>query len=218
MQLVIGNKKYSSWSMRPWVAMQHFGIAFEEVQLGLFTDTWAEDIAQFDSRTVPVLIDDELGNITDSLAILETLADFLPHMWPTRARLRAKARSACAQMHSGFMAMRNEMPMNCSAHQRQLGITEACANDVAAIQILWQQCRDLAAELDVPDSGYLFGEFSIADAFFAPVVIRLNAYAVPTSGASQAYMQTMLANPAIAAWVEAGQAETVIVAEDEAGY
>lgn len=198
--------------------MQHFGIEFEEVQLGLFTDTWAEDIARFDSRTVPVLVDDELGNITDSLAILETLADFLPKMWPTRARLRAKARSACAQMHSGFMAMRGEMHMNCSAHQRQLGITEACAKDVAAVQILWQQCRDLTQQLGVPDSGYLFGEFSIADAFFAPVVIRLNGYAVPTSAATQAYVQTMLANPAVAAWVSAGQAETTILAEEEVGH
>ena len=217
-KLVIGNKKYSSWSMRPWVAMKHFGIEFDEVQLGLFSDTWADDIAQFDRRTVPVLIDDELGNITDSLAILETLADFLPNMWPTRAKLRAKARSACAQMHSGFMAMRSEMPMNCSAHQRQLDISDACAADVVAVQDLWQQCRDLTADMDVADEGFLFGEFSIADAFFAPVVIRLNAYAVPTSDATQAYMQTMLANPAIAAWVEAGRAETVILAEDEAGH
>ena len=218
MKLVIGNKKYSSWSMRPWVAMKHFGIEFDEVQLGLFSDTWAADIAQYDSRTVPVLVDEQLGSITDSLAILETLADFFPHMWPTRAKLRAKARSACAQMHSGFMAMRSEMPMNCSAHQRQLDITEAFANDIAAVQTLWQQCRDLSEDMEVADEGFLFGEFSIADAFFAPVVIRLNAYAVPTSDATQVYMQTMLANPAIAAWVEAGQAETVILAEDEAGY
>ena len=198
--------------------MRHFGIEFDEVQLGLFSDTWADDIAQYDSRTVPVLVDEQLGSITDSLAILETLADFFPHMWPNRAKLRAKARSACAQMHSGFMAMRSEMPMNCSAYRRQLDISDACAADVMAVQALWQQCRDLTSEMEVPDEGFLFGEFSIADAFFAPVVIRLNAYAVLTSEPTQAYMQTMLANPAIAAWVAEGQAETVILAEDEAGH
>ena len=113
--------------------------------------------------------------------------------------------------------MRNEMHMNCCAQQRQLNITDACAKDIAAVQALWQECMDLTAELDKGSDGYLFGDFFIADAFFAPVVIRLNSYAVPTTALAQRYMQRILATPAVAAWVQAGQAEAVILEEEEVG-
>ena len=113
MQLIIGNQNYSSWSMRPWVAMTHFGLDFETVKLWLFTPEFTQQISAYTSaHTVPVLVDDKLGSVTDSLAIMETLAEQYPHMWPQEPVLRAKARSVCARMHSSFFAMRGEMPMN----------------------------------------------------------------------------------------------------------
>ena len=217
MQLVIGNQKYSSWSVRPWVAMQHFGIDFETTKLKLFTPEFAEQIRPYSTvGTVPVLVDSKLGSITDSLAILESLAEQHPQMWPQEPLLRAKARSACALMHNGFVAMRREMPMNCSARQRQLEITESCARDVVAVQALWQECMDLTSKLGVEDNGYLFGDFSIADAYFAPVVVRLNGYAVSITDSSKRYLQRMLATSAVAEWIQEGQAETVVVPEYEA--
>ena len=212
MKLVIGNKNYSSWSMRPWVAMRHFDIPFEEVQLWLFTASWPQDIAAFGGSTVPVLVDEQ-GNVVDSLAILETLAEDYPNMWPQDKFLRSKAREACARMHSGFMAMRSEMPMNCRALKRKLVISDACRKDVDAVQQLWADCMALCGN----DKAYLFGDFSIVDAFFAPVVMRFQAYDVPLTGITKAYMQRMFTTPAIAEWVRAGQAETHIIEEDEAG-
>ena len=138
-------------------------------------------------------------------------------MWPQEPFLGAKARSACAPMHSGFVAMRGEMPMNCSARQRQLEITESCARDVVAMQALWQECMDLTSKLGVEDNGYLFGDFSIADAYFARVVLRRNGYTVSITDSSKRYLQGMLATSAVAEWIQEGQAETVIVPEDEAG-
>ena len=212
MQLVIGNKNYSSWSMRPWVAMRHFDIEFDEVQLWIFTESWSKDIAAYGSNTVPVLVTDQ-GSVVDSLAIVETLAEDHPQMWPQDTHLRAKAREACARMHSGFFAMRSEMPMNCRAVKRKLAISDACRKDIAAVEKLWADCMALSGS----DQAYLFGDFSIADAFFAPVVIRFQAYEVPLSEVTQAYMQRMLATPVIAEWVAAGQAETRTIEEDEAG-
>lgn len=213
MQLVIGNKNYSSWSMRPWVAMRHFDIEFDEVQLWIFTESWPQDIAAFGSKTVPILVTEQ-GNVVDSLAILETLAEQYPQMWPQEKHLRAKAREACARMHSGFMAMRSEMPMNCRAIKRQLAISEACRKDIDAVQQLWAECMALCDR----DTGYLFGDFSIVDAFFAPVVIRFQAYDVPLTKATQAYMQRILATPSVAEWVAAGQLEKHVIEEDEAGH
>jgi glutathione S-transferase len=212
MKLVIGNKNYSSWSMRPWVAMRHFDIDFDEEQLWMFTESWPQDIAVYGSNTVPVLVTEQ-GNVVDSLAILETLAEDYPHMWPRDKHLRAKAREACARMHSGFFAMRSEMPMNCRAVKRKLTVSDVCRKDIAAVEQLWAECMALSGN----DNAYLFGDFSIADAFFAPVVMRFQAYDVPLSETTQGYMQRMLATPAIAEWVAAGQAETHIIAEDEAG-
>jgi glutathione S-transferase len=214
MKLIIGNQNYSSWSMRPWVAMTHFGIDFETVKLWLFTPEFKQQIRAYSNAgMVPVLVDEKLGCITDSLAILETLADTYQQMWPQDPVLRAKARSACARMHSGFFSMRHEMPMNCRALQRALNISEACAKDIAAVQDLWQECFACVGT----EGGYLLGEFSIVDAYFAPVVIRLQGYQVCTTSSAQAYIERMLATPAVAAWVQAGQAEKIIIPDDEAG-
>ena len=217
MHLIIGNQNYSSWSMRPWVAMTHFGIAFKTTKLELFTPAFEAQISRYSSaKTVPVLVTD-IGTATDSLSILETLADTYPQMWPNNAALKMMGRNAVSQMHSGFFALRGEMPMNCRANQRLLDITLACRGDIDNIEALWAECMSTAAQAG-HNQGYLLGEFSIADAFFAPVVVRLRGYKVVVNAATQAYMDTMLATPAVMSWITAGLEETTILQEDEAGY
>jgi len=206
MQLVIGNKNYSSWSMRPWVLMTHFGLSFEEVKLRF--DSF-EAGSQFKRRIgeltptgrVPVLVDGDLA-IWDSLAIAEYLAEKFPQaaLWPRDARRRARARSVVAEMHSGFGAMRTHFGMNIEARLPEVGarvlVTEpAVRADVERVLALWEDA--------LGDSGgpFLFGGFSIADAFFAPVVTRLRTYGIPASATAAAYMERVLASPGVAAWV-----------------
>jgi glutathione S-transferase len=216
MHLIIGNQNYSSWSMRPWVAMTHFGIAFKETKVELFTPAFAEQISHYSSaKTVPVLITDN-GTATDSLSILETLADTHPQMWPSDSALKIMARNAVSRMHSGFFALRGEMPMNCRANQRLLDITLACRSDIDKVEALWAECMSTAAQRG-QHQGYLLGEFSIADAFFAPVVVRLRGYKVAVNAATQAYINTMLTTPAVMSWIAAGLEETIILQQDEAG-
>jgi len=216
MHLIIGNQNYSSWSMRPWVAMTHFGIAFKETKVELFTRAFTEQISHYSSaKTVPVLITDN-GTATDSLSILETLADTHPQMWPRDFALKIMARNAVSRMHSGFFALRGEMPMNCRANQRLLDITPACRGDIDKVEDLWAECMFTAAQAG-QKQGYLLGDFSIADAFFAPVVVRLRGYKVAVNAATQVYMDTMLSTPAVIAWIAAGLEETTILQEDEAG-
>jgi glutathione S-transferase len=216
MQLIIGNQNYSSWSMRPWVAMTHFGLPFETTKIELDTPFFAAQIKQYTSAsTVPVLITDQ-GTATDSLSILETLADRHPQMWPSHQSLKIMARNAVSRMHSGFFALRNEMPMNCRANQRSLSISPACRNDIDQVQDLWAQCI-AAASQQGQNQGYLLGEFCIADAFFAPVVVRLRGYKVNVNEATRAYMDTLLATPAVMAWMAAGVEENTILQQDEVG-
>ena len=217
MQLVIGNQNYSSWSMRPWVAMTHFGVSFETIKLELDTPVFTAQIKQYsNANTVPVLMTQN-GTATDSLSILETLADSHPQMWPSDPKLKIMARNAVARMHSGFFALRSEMPMNCRANQRRLDITPACRNDIDQVEALWTQC--LAAAYQVGQTqGYLLGGFSIADAFFAPVVVRLRGYKVTVNATTQTYMDTVLSTPAVMAWIAAGEKETSILHQDEAGF
>lgn len=216
MKLIIGNQNYSSWSMRPWVAMTHFGIEFETSKLELFTPTFHEQVARYSSaKTVPILVTED-GVATDSLAILETLADRYPNMWPNDPSLKILGRNIVAQMHSGFNALRSEMPMNCRAYQRQLVISEACRSDIDQVEALFARCIEAAAQKG-QTQGYLLGEFSIADAFFAPVIVRLRGYKVSVNDATKSYMQTVLSNPAVKAWIGAGLEETSILIEDEAG-
>ena len=217
MQLVIGNQNYSSWSMRPWVAMTHFGVSFETIKLELDTPVFAAQIKQYsNANTVPVLMTQN-GTATDSLSILETLADSHPQMWPSNPKLKIMARNAVARMHSGFFALRSEMPMNCRAIQRRLDITPVCRNDIDQVEALWAQCL-AAANQAGQTQGYLLGGFSIADAFFAPVVVRLRGYKVTVNATTQTYMDTMLTTPAVMAWMAAGVKETSILKQDEAGF
>ncbi len=219
MQLVIGNKNYSSWSMRPWVLMRHFGLAFEEIKLRLEfgSDTqFQRELARYTpAGRVPVLLLDGHA-VWDTLAIVEALADALPALpiWPRDARDRARARSLCAEMHAGFSALRNHCPMNIEARLPEAGArvlaTEAAVRvDLARIDAMW------SGQLGASGGPFLFGEFGAADAFYAPVVARCRSYALPLSPLARAYADRVWATPGVAAWVADALAERDFVAEDE---
>nr|WP_297352882.1 glutathione S-transferase family protein [uncultured Caldimonas sp.] len=219
MQLYIGNKNYSSWSLRPWLLMTHAGIPFEEVKLRLsFTEgsefkNTLKKLAP--TGKVPLLVDDGFV-VWDTLAIAEYLADRFPgkQLWPADRRARARARSVCAEMHAGFGALRSNFPMNIEASLPHIGeevlkTKPEVARDVERVVDMW---TELLVEHNGP---FLFGEFSIADAYYAPVVTRLRTYGVPVLGAVSAYMDRILQLPAMQAWVKDALAEQDFLDFDE---
>ena len=207
MKLYIGNKNYSSWSMRPWVLMRQSGIAFDEVMVrfdGFSADSrFKQTITAINPvGQVPVLVDDDLI-VSDTLAIAEYLAERFPEhgLWPRDRAARARARSVCAEMHSGFAALRGACPMNIEAHLPQIGAlvlrdNAAVRSDLARLTDRWSS---LLREHRGP---MLFGEFSIADAFYAPVVMRLKTYALPVTVEVSAYMARVVALPGVRAWID----------------
>jgi glutathione S-transferase len=212
MKLVIGDKNYSSWSMRPWLLLTHFDIPFDEVLIELDEAGTKASILQYSaSGKVPCLVPDDGAAVWDSLAIAETLAERYPQraMWPRDANARARARSISAEMHSAFVALRNAMPMNIRFTRAGVGSTPDVLADIARIDTIWREC--LAAS----GGPFLFGEFGIADAMYAPVVMRFNSYLPKLSPEATAYAQRVTALPAVAAWIEAARRETHIVADDE---
>jgi glutathione S-transferase len=211
LKLVIGNKNYSSWSMRPWVAMRAANIAFEEIFIPLYTDNKAdkERILSFSlAGKVPALID---GGITvwDSLAIIEYLAERFPEaaLWPSDRAERAHARSISAEMHSGFLPLRNECGMNLHRPVHAIHLSADAQANVARIQQIWIECRERYGKR----GPFLFGAFSAVDAMYAPVVHRFRTYAIPVAPQAQAYMDTMMALPAFAEWTREGLAETLVI-------
>lgn len=203
--LVIGNKNISSWSMRPWVAAVAFNIPFTEVRLLLDQPDTATNIANYSQAgRVPVLLAGEM-TIWDSLAICEYLAEQFPdkHLWPQDVAARAMARSITAEMHSGFAALRNDMSMNIQARLPGRGRTPGAQADIGRICEIWEECLARFGHHE-----YLFGDFSIADAFYAPVVTRFKTYGVALAPALQAYCDRVLAHPAVARWVREAMAET----------
>jgi len=210
LKLVIGNKNYSSWSMRPWLALRANGIAFEEIFIPLYTgEADKQRILGFThSGKVPALIDGDV-TIWDSLAIIEYVAERFPQarLWPEDRASRAHARSISAEMHSGFMALRNECGMNLHRPIRAVGLSADARANVARIQQIWIECRERHGKL----GPFLFGSFGAADAMFAPVVHRFRTYAIPVAEEAQAYMETMLALPAFQEWTRAGLAESLVI-------
>ena len=203
--LVIGNKNISSWSMRPWVAAVAFNIPFTEVRLLLDQPDTATNIANYSQAgRVPVLLAGEM-TIWDSLAICEYLAEQFPdkHLWPQDVAARAMARAITAEMHSGFAALRNDMSMNIQARLPGRGRTPGAQADIGRICEIWEECLARFGHHE-----YLFGDFSIADAFYAPVVTRFKTYGVALAPALQAYCDRVLAHPAVARWVREALAET----------
>ncbi|ABE40296.1 glutathione S-transferase-like [Rhodopseudomonas palustris BisB5] len=212
--LVIGNKNYSSWSMRPWLALKATNIAFEEVVIPLYTgDADKRRILAFtDSGKVPVLIDGDV-TIWDSLAIIEYAAERFPkaRLWPDDVAARAHARSVSAEMHSGFAALRNECGMNIHRPVGPKTLSDAAQADIARITQIWTDCRERYGRF----GPYLFGAFSGADAMFAPVVHRFRIYAIELDPVCQGYMAVMMALPAFHEWTEAAVAETLVIAKFE---
>ena len=211
--LVIGNKNYSSWSLRPWIALKQAGIAFNEVVVLLDqADTKARIAAYSPAGRVPVLIHDDL-HIWDSLAIVEYLAETFPdkNLWPRDVPARTRARSVTAEMHSGFGALRSAMPMNCRAQLPGLGVNAESSRDIARIVEIWSSCR---AEFGA-GGDFLFGAFSIADAFFAPVTSRFVTYAVDLPPAAARYVEAVQKLPAMQAWIAAARLEPQRLAHDE---
>ena len=214
LKLVIGNKNYSSWSMRPWLALRANDIAFEEVFIPLYTGE-ADKQRILDvtpSGKVPALVDGDI-TIWDSLAIIEYAAERFPQarLWPEDRAARAHARSISAEMHSGFMALRNECGMNLHRPIGAIALSADARANIARIQEIWIECRERHGK----SGPFLFGAFSGADAMFAPVVHRFRTYAIEVAPEVADYMKAMMALPAFQQWTKAGLAETIVIEKFE---
>lgn len=212
MQLLIGNKNYSSWSMRPWVLLKAFGIPFEERKLRFdFApgSAFYQALAVYTpTAKVPVLVEDDGFAVWDTLAITEHIAERHPELaiWPRDARQRSRARSLCAEMHAGFSTLRNLCPMNIEAALPEIGVKHQAESsqllaDLARIDAIW------SGELARSGGPFLFGEFSAVDAYFAPVAMRVRTYALPLSEASRAYVERLVAAPGVRDWIADALAE-----------
>jgi glutathione S-transferase len=196
--LVIGTKKYSSWSLRPWLALKHAGLPFEEVEIDLRQpDTSAEILRHSPSGKVPVLKNGDLL-VWDSLAICEYVAELAcaRPMWPEHRAARAVARAVSAEMHSGFTALRRDLPMDVALRQPDFRPGDEAAADIARIREIWRDCRKRYGS----GGPFLFGPFSLADAMYAPVVFRFQSYGVALDEECSAYQRAMLALPAMQQW------------------
>ncbi|MDO8360413.1 MAG: glutathione S-transferase family protein [Devosia sp.] len=211
MKLVFANRNYSSWSLRAWLVPKHFGIPFQEQLALLNGEGWQENIRRLSpAGRVPVLIDGDLV-IPETLAIIEYLAESFPQkaIWPRGRSDRALARSAASEMHAGFATLRKAAPMNLrTSHPGKVDI-DAVADDLKRIEALWS---DL---LDRSGGPYLFGEFSAADAMYAPVATRIRTYELPASDAAQEYVEAIYALPAFQSWYAEAVREPWIVEDDE---
>ena len=213
LKLAIANKNYSSWSMRPWVLLTQAGIAFEEIGLKFSDAGKVEGIEPYSpTRQVPALIVDG-EPVWDSLAICETVAELFPdkRLWPADARARQIARSICAEMHAGFRNLRGAMPMNIRASHTGKGMSPAVRQDIDRIAEIWTSCRARFSK----NGELLFGQFTIADAYYAPVATRFSTYAVTLPPPAQRYADTLLALPAVQEWMAQARRETEFVRADE---
>lgn len=207
--LVIGSKNYSSWSLRPWLALKQAGVDFTEICIPLDRPETASQIRQYSpSGRVPVLLH---GNLTvwDSLAICEYMAEQFPdrHWYPVDPAARAIARAVSAEMHSSFQALRTHMPMNCCAQLPGVGRTPEVHQDIDRITTLWTHCRHQFGH----EGLFLFGPFTIADAMYAPVILRFMTYAVELDGICKTYAEAVLGLPAMQAWLQAAEAESSLM-------
>ncbi len=215
MKLVIGNKNYSSWSLRPWLLLSFHGLPFEEVRIPLDQENTHAMLARYtDAGKVPVLRDGDL-TVWDSLAICEYISEQYLNGggWPSDVRARAEARSCSAEMHSGFQEIRGRLPMNCRATGRKVPLTTELEREVARIDSIWSQYRETYSSA----GPWLFGEFSIADCMFAPLAFRFRTYGISVSTVSERYMHFMLGHEQMHAWLEQSHAETEIIKLGVAG-
>lgn len=208
-QLVIGNKNYSSWSLRPWILMKVAGIEFKEVKIELYSPEGKKQLRQYtNAAKVPVLIDNDI-TIWDSLAIAEYLAEHHPEkaLWPLASDSRAIARAVTAEMHSSFNAIRNALPMNCRRIVDYENISPELQKDINRVCTIWKECKTEYGE----QGDFLFGDFSIADAFYAPIVIRLNGYSIKVGEVERQYMDNVLALPELKEWINEAKGEETVV-------
>lgn len=211
--LIIANKTYSSWSLRAWLALKMTGAAFEEIVVPLNQPTTAAEIARHSpTGKVPVLKNGAL-TVWDSLAITEYLAELFPAaaLWPAEVEVRAHARAVTAEMHAGFQALRQNMPMNVRASRRGLSRTPEVMADITRVTALWRDCRSCYGA----GGPFLFGPFSAADCFYAPVVTRFASYGVELDRVSHAYAEAVRAWPALIEWCAAAAAEPWRIAKYE---
>jgi len=216
LHLVIGNKNYSSWSFRPWLAMKVADLAFDETVISLEAADFKTRVMELGgSGRVPVLIDGDV-RVWESLAILEYLAEKFPaaRLWPESVAARAHARAIASEMHAGFAALRRHLPMNVARPVKFRALDAGAAKDVARIDAIWRQCRAKFGRGGV----FLFGAFGAADAMFAPVVWRFHTYAVEVGATASDYMRAMMSLPAWNEWRDAARRETWILAEDEVDW
>jgi glutathione S-transferase len=213
--LYIGNKNYSSWSFRPWLAMKAASIAFEEVLIPIYTGAADKQRILDVSRAgkVPALVDGAI-TVWDSIAIIEYLAEKFPHagLWPDDTAARAHARAISAEMHGGFGGLRRECGMNIHRPVRAKELSEEARENIARVQEIWTECRERYGQA----GPFLFGPFTAADAMYAPVVHRFRTYAIEVSQPVRDYMETMLAYPAFAEWTAQALAETLVIERFEA--
>jgi glutathione S-transferase len=213
MLLTMGNKNYSSWSLRPWLLLKHVGLEFAERVIPLDTPEFARDIvATSPTRRVPVLRHGSLL-VWDSLAICEYACELTGRGWPEAREARAIARAACAEMHSGFSVLRSQWPMNARAIGRRTAPSPERLAEIARLENLWAECRTRFGS----GGPWLFGEFSVADAMYAPVILRLRTYGATVRDATAAYMATVLADAHMLEWLAAAAAESWISESSEVG-
>lgn len=213
--LVIGNKKYSSWSLRPWILLRHAGASFEEIRIPLYRPESPAEIRRYSpTGKVPLLIDGEVV-VWESLAICEYVAERFPAagLWPVDPAARALARAVASEMHAGFAALRFEFPMNCQGPRAGVVASRDARADADRIAALWRDCRTRFGA----GGPWLFGAYSVADAMYAPVVIRFSTYQVPLPDDAQAYVATTLADPPMREWVAAALAESEVIEGSERG-
>jgi len=203
--LYIGNKNYSSWSLRPWLLMKHFGIPFTEHMVSVAGRDYNATLKPLAGNARVPCLHEEGFQIWESIAIAETLAERHPQMWPADPQARARARSISAEMHAGFAKLRTAMPMNLKLRLKGKPATPEVQRDIDRVIEIWQEARNRFATGDGP---WLFGDFSVADAMFAPIVCRFNVYNVPLPPQAAAYRDAMLAHPALQEWYAAALAET----------
>jgi glutathione S-transferase len=213
LRLTIGNRNYSSWSLRPWILMKHLSLEFAERVIPLDTQEFARTIGSVSpTKRVPVLIHGKIA-IWDSLAICEYACELAGRGWPKDPAARAVARAASAEMHAGFAALRTQWPMNARATGRRTASSPERAREIARIEELWSDCRTRFAA----DGPWLFGEYSVADAMYAPVVLRFRTYGAELGAAAREYVATTLADTHMRDWLDAAQNETWVIDASEIG-
>lgn len=213
--LILGNRNYSTWSLRGWWVAKRSGLVFDEIDLKLDTPEFFSTIEKYSpTGRVPVLRDDGLV-IWDTLAIAEYLAEKFPAagLWPADPKDRAMARSFCAEMHSGFEGLRMQLPMNCRARHRAVDIDDEARRDIHRVFSIWQYCREHHAA----KGPWLFGSWSIVDAFFAPVVLRFRSYDIEMAPSASEWAEAVLNDTDLCDWLERAERETEIIEADEAG-